>query len=81
MHSVKELLQHMIERVSGAEARQRLECAQHSQHRRVDALTLKRLATDLACTVSGSVARAFQIVALIHGKGVAASQLLVDDRR
>ena len=81
MHSVKELLPQMIERMSDAEARQLLEFAQHLQHRRDDSLTLKRLATDPAFKVPGSGARAFQVVGPIHGKGMAASRLLVDDRR
>ena len=81
MNSVKELLQHMIERMSDAEAHQLLEFAQHLRHRRDDSLTLKRLATDAAFQVPGSGAQDFHIVAPIHGKGRAASRLLVDDRR
>ena len=81
MNSVKELLQHMIERMSDAEASQLLEFAQHLRHRRDDSLTLKRLATDPAFKVPGSGARDFYVVAPIHGKGMAASRLLVDDRR
>ena len=46
MNSAKELLQHMIERMSDAEARQLLEFAQHLQYRRDNLRTLKRLATD-----------------------------------
>ena len=53
MNSVKELLQHMIERMSDAEAGQLLEFAQHLRHRRDDSLTLKRLATDPAFKVPG----------------------------
>jgi hypothetical protein len=81
MNSVKELLQDMIERMSDAEARQLLEFAQHLQHRRDDALTLKRLATDPAFKVPASGAQDFHVVAPIHGKGMAASRLLVDERR
>ena len=81
MHSVKELLPQMIERMSDAEARQLLEFAQHLRHRRDDSLTLKRLATDPAFKVPESRARGFQVVAPIHGKGMAASKLSVDDRR
>ena len=81
MNSVKELLQHMIERMSDAEARQMLEFAQHLRHGRDDSLTLKSLATDPAFKVPGSGARDFQAVAPIHGRGMAASRLLVDDRR
>ena len=81
MSSVKVLLRQMIERMSDAEARQLLEFAQHLRHRRDDSLTLKRLATDPAFKVPGSGARDFYVVAPIHGKGMAASRLLVDERR
>jgi hypothetical protein len=81
MNSLKELLRQMIERMSDAEARQLLEFAQHLRHRRDDSLTLKRLATDPAFKVPGSGARDFYVVAPIHSKGMAASRLLVDDRR
>jgi hypothetical protein len=80
MNSVKEL-QQVIEQMSAAEARQLLEFAQHLQRRRDDSLTLKRLATDPAFKVPGSGAKDFHVVAPIHGKGIAASRLLVDDRR
>jgi hypothetical protein len=80
-NSVKELLQRMIERMSDAEDRQLLEFAQHLQHRRDDSLTLKRLAADPAFKVPGSGARDFYVVAPIHGMVMAASRLLVDDRR
>jgi hypothetical protein len=63
MNSVKELLQHMIERMSDTEARQLLEFAQHLRHRRDDSLTLKRLAADPAFKVPESRARGFQVVA------------------
>jgi hypothetical protein len=80
MNSVKELLQQVIERMSDVEARQLLECAQHLRHKRDDSLTLKRLAIDPPFKVPGNGARGFQVVAPIHGKGMAASRLLVDDR-
>jgi hypothetical protein len=81
MNSVKELLQHLIERMSDAEARQLLEFAQHLQHRGDDLLTLKRLATDPAFKVPRHELRAFGVVTPVQGKGIAASKLLVDDRR
>ena len=81
MDAVKELLRHMIEQMSDAEARQLLELAQHLQHRRDDSLTLKRLATDPAFKVPGNGVRAFRIVEPIQGKGIPASKLLVDNRR
>ena len=51
--SVKELLQHMIERMSDAEAHQLLEFAQHLQHGSDNLLTMKRLATNPAFKVPG----------------------------
>ena len=81
MNSVKELLQHLIERMSDAEARQMLEFAQHLQHRRDDSLTWERLATDPAFKVPGNGVGAFRVVEPVQGKGIAASKLLVDDRR
>ena len=81
MDAVKESLRQMIEQMSDAEARQLLEFAQHLQHRRDDSPTLKRLATDPAFKVPASGARDFHIVTPIHGRGIAASRLLVDDRR
>ncbi len=81
MSSIKELLQHMIERMSDAEAHELLEFAQHLQHRHDDSLTLKRLATDPTFKVPRSGSRDFHVVAPIHGKGRPASRLLVDNRR
>ena len=81
MNSVKELLQHMIERMSDAEAYRLLEFAQHLQHRRDDLLTLKRLATDPAFKVPGNGVGAFRVIEPVQGKGIAASKLLVDNRR
>jgi hypothetical protein len=81
MNSVIELLQHMIERMSDVAARQLLEFAQHLQHRRDNSLTLQRLATDPTFKVPGSGAKNFHVVEPIYGKGIAASKLLVDDRR
>jgi hypothetical protein len=81
MNSVKELLRHMVEQMSDKEAGQMLEFAQRLQQRRDDSLTLKRLVTDPAFKVPGSEVGAFRVVEPIQGKGIAASRLLVDDRR
>jgi hypothetical protein len=81
MNSDKELLRHMIEQMSDAEVHQLVEFAQHLQHRRDDSLTLKRLATDPAFKVPGNRGGAFRTVEPIEGKGIAASKLLVDNRR
>ena len=55
--------------------------AHHLQQKRDVSLTLKRLATDGVFKVPGSDVRTFQVVEPIYGKGIAASRLLVDDRR
>jgi hypothetical protein len=81
MDAAKELLWHMIEQMSDAEARQLLEFAQHLQRRHDDSLTLKRLATDPAFKLPENGVMAFRIVEPIQGKGMPASKLLVDDRR
>ena len=81
MNSVKELLQQMIERMGDAETRQLLEFAQHLPLKRDDSLTLTSLATDPTFKVPGSGAKDFHVVQPIYGKGMAASRLLVDDRR
>lgn len=81
MNSVKESLQHMIERMSDEEARQMLGFAYHLQQRRGVSLTLKRLVIDPVFKMPGSGVGAFHVVEPIHGKGIAASRLLADDRR
>jgi hypothetical protein len=81
MNSVKESLQQMIEQMSDEEARQMLEFAHRLQQRHDVSLTLKRLATDPVFEVPGSEVGAFHVVEPIRGKGIAASRLLVDDRR
>ena len=81
MNSVKESLLYMIEQMSDEEVRQVLEFAHHLQQRRGVSLTLKRLATDPVFKVPGSGVGGFHVVEPIYGKGIAASRLLVDDRR
>lgn len=81
MSSVKESLWHIIERVNDEEARQLLEFAQHLQQRRGVSLTLRRLVTDPVFKMPGSGVGAFHVVEPIHGQDMAASRLLVDDRR
>ena len=81
MNSVKESLRHMIERMSDEEARQMLEFAHRLQQRCGVSFTLKRLATDPVFKMPGSDVGAFHAVEPMYGKGIAASRLLVDDRR
>jgi hypothetical protein len=80
MNSVKELLQHMIERMSDAEARQLLEFAQHLHHRRDNSLTLQRLTTDPTFKLPENGVGPFRVAEPVPSKGIAASKLLVDDR-
>ena len=81
MSLVKESLRHIIEQMSDEEAHQMLEFAHHLQQKRDVSLTLKRLASDPVFKVPGSDVRTFHVVEPIYGKGIAASRLLVDDRR
>jgi len=81
MPSIKEALRQMIEQMSDEEAHHMLEFAHHLQHRRVVSLTVKHLATDPVCKVPDSAMKVFPVVEPIHGKGITASRLLVDDRR
>ena len=81
MHSIKASLQQMIAQMSDEEARQMLEFAHRLRQRCEVSLTLKRLATDPVFKVPGSGVGGFHVVEPIHGQGIAASRLLVDDRR
>jgi hypothetical protein len=71
LHAVKELLQHIIERMSDEEAHHMLEFAQRLWQRREGSHTLQRLATDPVFKVPGSRAGTFRVVEPIHGKGLA----------
>ena len=81
MSTVKESLRNRIDLLSDEEARQVLEFAQRLRERNDVSLTLKRLACDPAFKVPSEGSGAFHIVEPIRGKGIAASRLLVEDRR
>jgi hypothetical protein len=79
MNSVKELLRNTIEMLSEEESRQILEFVQHLK--KGIPPTLQRLANDPAFKIPPGGLGAFPVVEPIQGKGVAASVLLLEDRR
>ncbi len=81
MGSVKESLYKAIELLSDEEARQLLEFAQRLQKKSGISLTLRRLASDPAFRIPSEGSGAFHVVEPVQGKGIAASRLLVEDRR
>lgn len=81
MSSIKESLHNTIELLSDKEARQLLEFAQCLRKETVPSPTLERLAGDPAFRVPLEEIRAFQVVVPAQGKGIAASKLLVEERR
>ncbi len=81
MSSVKESLHSTIELLNDEEARQLLDFAQRLRRRDSSSLTLKRLADDPAFEVPSEASGVFRVVEPIQGKGIAASRLLVEERR
>jgi len=81
MNSTKELLHHSIDRLSEAEARQTLEFVQSLQQSSNLPPTLRRLALDPAFKITPGGLSAFPVVKPIQAKGIAASKLLVEERR
>jgi len=80
MRPIKELLHSTIELLGDEEARQTLAFAQRLRTRNVTSLTLKRLARDPAFNVPCK-RPTFRAVEPIEGKGLPASNLLVEERR
>ena len=81
MSSIKESLHDTIDLLSDEEARQLLEFAQCLRKKTASLPTLKRLAGDSAFKVPLEGIRASQVVVPAQGKGIAASKLLVEERR
>lgn len=84
MHSGKALLRNMIELLSEEESQQLLEFAQRLQKGKQGndvPLTIRRLASDPAFKVPAGGCGVFRDVMPIQGRGIAASRLLVEDRR
>ena len=81
MSSVKQSLRETIEQLSDEESRQVLEFAQSLRKKNDTSLTLKRLASDPCFKIPSEKAKGFHIVKPMRGKGIAASRLLVENRR
>ena len=81
MGSVKKLLYNVIESMDDEEANQILKIAQSLQKKRVISITISHLASDPSFKVHSEVYEEFRLVKPIKGKGIPASQLLMEDRR
>lgn len=81
MSSVKELLRNAVDLLSEEEAQQIFELVQALQKRSGISWTLRRLASDPTFKLPPEDFGAFHAVAPIQGKGIAASKLLVEERR
>ena len=81
MNSVKESLHNTIELLSDTEARQLLEFVQCLKRENDASSTLRRLASDPAFEVPSEGSGTFSVVEPIQSKGIAASKLLVEERR
>lgn len=81
MSSAKETLRKTVDLLSDEEARQVLEFTQRLRDRHGGSQTLRRLAHDAAFHVPAQAPSGFRAVKPIQGKGIAASRLLVKDRR
>ena len=79
--SAKETLRKTIDLLSDEEARQILEFTQHLRKGSDGSQTLRCLAKDAAFHVPTGAPTGFRSVKPIQGKGIAASRLLVKDRR
>ncbi len=81
MESVKQALHSTIELLGDEEARQILEFARRLREKDAVSPTLRRLANDPTFRIPSMEKLAFRVVQPIEGKGIAASRLLVEDRR
>lgn len=81
MSSVKDSLRNTIELLNEEEARQTLEFVQRLKKEGSASLTMRQLATDPTFKIPSGGCGSFSVVEPIQGKGVAASILLVEDRR
>jgi hypothetical protein len=79
--SAKETLHKAVDLLNEEEARQILQVPRRLRKESGGAQTLKRLSQDVTFHVPASVSVGFRPVKPVRGKGVAASQLLVQDRR
>ena len=81
MTSVKQSLYETIEELNEEEALQILEFIRRFQRKKRASQTLERLVDDPAFQVPSEVKKGFLPVEPVQGKGIPASQLLVEERR
>ncbi|MDH3604095.1 MAG: hypothetical protein OEU26_31185 [Candidatus Tectomicrobia bacterium] len=81
MSAAKESLHHAIELLSDEEALQTLKFIQRLRQYEGHSQTLKRLASDPTFHVPAEELGSFRKVEALSGKGIPASQRLVEDRR
>jgi len=81
MSAIKESLQDTINRLNDEEAKRVLEFAQLLQRKGAASSLAIRLAGDPAFEIPSQEAGAFRVVQPIQGKGIPASERLVEDRR
>jgi hypothetical protein len=79
--SAKEALRQTVETLNDEEARHILEFAQRLRRGKSRSQTLRQLAHDPAFHVPRPGSSGFRVVRPVQGKGLAASRLLVQDRR
>jgi hypothetical protein len=79
--SAKETLHKAIDLLNEEEARQILQVTRRLRRESGGSQTLKRLSQDVTFHIPAAGSVGFRPVKPIRGKGVAASQLLVQDRR
>lgn len=81
MNTIKESLYSTIKTLDDEEARQLLEFTLRLRKRITASTTMMRLASDPTFNIPTEGVNAFEVVQPIKGKGIAASKLLVRDRR
>lgn len=81
MSMIKESLHHTVEQLNDEEAQQVLAFARQLKKEGEISPTLKRLASDPAFEVPSEEGGVFRRIQPIQGKGIPASELLVEDRR
>ena len=81
MNTIKESLYSTIKTLDDEEARQLLEFTMRLRKKTTALTTMMRLASDPTFNIPAEGMKAFEAVQPIKGKGVAASKLLVRERR
>lgn len=81
MSSVKGMLHDEIEQLTEEEARQVMSFTNLMKAKKAISATLQRLATDVSFRIPDEASKGFRVVEPIEGKGLPASELLVESRR